>query len=65
VTAARPFRFAVQAVKAEHPNVLLGRVDELTDRLIERRETYGVNYVTVQQSAVEAFAPIVTELTGH
>jgi probable F420-dependent oxidoreductase len=49
----------------EHPNVLLGRVDELTDRLIERRETYGVNYVTVQQSEVDGFAPIHAELTGH
>lgn len=49
----------------EHPNVLLGRVDELTERLVERRETYGVNYVTVQPSVVEAFAPIVAELAGH
>ncbi|HEY5699982.1 MAG TPA: LLM class F420-dependent oxidoreductase, partial [Acidimicrobiales bacterium] len=49
----------------EHPNVLLGRVDELSDRLIERRETYGVNYVTVQQSQVDAFAPIVAELAGR
>ncbi len=49
----------------EHPNVLLGTVAELTDRLLERREAYGVNYVTVQQSEVDAFAPIVDALTGR
>jgi hypothetical protein len=49
----------------EHPNVLLGSVDELTDRLVERRETYSVSYVTVQQSEVDAFAPIVAQLAGH
>jgi probable F420-dependent oxidoreductase len=49
----------------EHPNVLLGSVDELIDRLVERRETYRVNYVTVQQSEVDAFAPIVAQLAGH
>ena len=49
----------------EHPNVLLGRVDDLVDRLLERRETYGVNYVTIQQSEVESFAPVVARLAGH
>lgn len=49
----------------EHPNVLLGTVEELADRLVERRETYGVNYVTIQQSEVDAFAPVVARLTGR
>jgi probable F420-dependent oxidoreductase len=50
---------------ADHPNVLLGPADELADRLLERRDAYGVNYVTVQQSALEAFAPVVATLTGR
>jgi probable F420-dependent oxidoreductase len=47
-----------------HPNVLIGSADQLVDRLQERRETYGVNYVTVQQSDMRAFAPIVDRLSG-
>jgi len=50
---------------ADHPNVLVGSVDELVDRLEERRARYGVNYVTVQQTAVDAFAPTVARLAGR
>jgi alkanesulfonate monooxygenase SsuD/methylene tetrahydromethanopterin reductase-like flavin-dependent oxidoreductase (luciferase family) len=48
----------------DHPNVLLGTVDQMVERLQERRETYGVNYVTVQQSDMRAFAPVVDRLAG-
>jgi alkanesulfonate monooxygenase SsuD/methylene tetrahydromethanopterin reductase-like flavin-dependent oxidoreductase (luciferase family) len=48
----------------DHPNVLVGPVDELVERLEERRETYGINYVTVQQSDLRAFAPVVEKLAG-
>ena len=48
----------------DHPNVLLGTVDQIIDRLQGRRETYGVNYVTVQQSDMRAFAPVVDRLAG-
>jgi probable F420-dependent oxidoreductase len=48
----------------DHPNVLLGSIDHIVDRLQERRQSYGVNYVTVQQSEMRAFAPVVTRLTG-
>ncbi len=47
-----------------HPNVLLGSVDEIVDRLQERRDVYGMNYVTVQQAELEAFAPVVARLAG-
>ena len=49
----------------EHPNVLIGPVDALVDRLEERRERHGVNYVTVQQSELESFAPVVARLAGR
>lgn len=49
---------------AEHPNVLLGSYDEVVDRLEQRRATYGVNYVTVQQGELERFAPVVARLAG-
>jgi alkanesulfonate monooxygenase SsuD/methylene tetrahydromethanopterin reductase-like flavin-dependent oxidoreductase (luciferase family) len=48
----------------DHPNVLIGSIDQLVQRLEERRETYGVNYVTVQQSDMRAFAPVVEKLAG-
>jgi probable F420-dependent oxidoreductase len=50
---------------AEHPNVLLGSVAQMVDRLQARREIYGVNYVTVQQGEIDNFAPIVERLAGR
>lgn len=47
-----------------HPNVLIGSVEEIVEQLQERRETYGVNYVTVQQGELERFAPVVARLVG-
>ncbi|WP_019925375.1 TIGR03621 family F420-dependent LLM class oxidoreductase [Nocardia sp. BMG111209] len=49
----------------DHPNVLVGTVDEVADRLRERRETFGANYITVQQSEIDAFAPVVARLAGQ
>jgi probable F420-dependent oxidoreductase len=51
-------------VLRDHPNVLVGSVDAIAETLQERRETFGVNYVTVQQNQAERFAPIVARLTG-
>ena len=48
----------------DHPNVLVGSIDRIVDVLLERRENYGVNYVTVQQDVFEAFAPVVERLSG-
>jgi hypothetical protein len=47
-----------------HPNVLAGSPDMIADTLAERRETFGINYVTVQQAQAERFAPIVARLAG-
>lgn len=48
-----------------HPNVLVGSLDEVADRLQERREVFGANYITVQQRELERFAPVVTRLAGR
>lgn len=48
----------------EHPHALVGSVDEIADQLVERRERYGISYVTFGASAVPAVAPIVARLTG-
>ena len=52
------------ALLLEHPNALFGPAEAIADRLLERRETYGVNYVTVQQGELESFAPVVARLAG-
>lgn len=52
------------AVLLDHPNVLVGSADSIIDALQARRETYGANYVTVQQTHIERFAPVVARLTG-
>jgi probable F420-dependent oxidoreductase len=49
----------------DHPNVLVGPLESVVETLCSRRETLGVNYVTVQQSQIESFAPMVTRLHGR
>lgn len=49
----------------DHPNVLIGSLDHVVETLYSRRETQGVNYVTVQQSQIESFAPVVDRLRGR
>jgi probable F420-dependent oxidoreductase len=49
----------------DHPNVLIGSSESVVELLHSRRETLGVNYVTVQQTQIESFAPVVALLYGH
>ena len=49
----------------DHPNVLIGPPERVVEMLYSRRETLGVNYVTVQQSQLESFAPVVDRLRGR
>ncbi|MGN5239280.1 MULTISPECIES: TIGR03621 family F420-dependent LLM class oxidoreductase [unclassified Rhodococcus (in: high G+C Gram-positive bacteria)] len=49
---------------ADHPNVLVGNVDEVADQLLKRRETFGANYISVQQNNFEGFAPVAQRLAG-
>lgn len=51
-------------VFAEHPHALIGSVDSICDQLVERRETYGISYVTFAARMVDAVAPIVERLAG-
>jgi probable F420-dependent oxidoreductase len=51
-------------VLRDHPNVLAGSVTAIAETLLARRENFGINYVTVQQTQAERFAPIVARLTG-
>ena len=48
-----------------HPNVLIGSSENIVEMLYSRRETLGVNYVTVPQSQIDSFAPVVARLHGR
>jgi probable F420-dependent oxidoreductase len=52
-------------VLRDHPNVLVGPPESVVERLHSYREALGVNYVTIQQSQIESFAPIVALLHGR
>jgi probable F420-dependent oxidoreductase len=46
------------------PIVLIGTVDELCERLVERRERWGFSSIVVPGDALEMFAPVVSRLAG-
>jgi hypothetical protein len=48
-----------------HPHGLFGTVDAVCEELLRRRERFGISYVTVPDSALEAFAPVVARLAGR
>jgi probable F420-dependent oxidoreductase len=48
----------------DHPHALIGSVDAICDRLLERRGRYGFSYITVRDRVMESFAPVVARLAG-
>lgn len=48
-----------------HPHALFGSVDTICEELERRREAFGISYVTVGDSVMEAFAPVVERLAGR
>ena len=46
------------------PIALIGTVDQITERLVERRERFGFSYVVIHETEMEAFAPVVAALAG-
>jgi alkanesulfonate monooxygenase SsuD/methylene tetrahydromethanopterin reductase-like flavin-dependent oxidoreductase (luciferase family) len=46
-------------------SVLRGTVAEMCDELQRRRELLGVSYITVGESMMEQFSPVVEELAGR
>ena len=49
---------------ADHPHALIGSVDSICEQIIERRERYGISYITVNRGNLESFAPVVARLAG-
>jgi probable F420-dependent oxidoreductase len=48
----------------QSPYVLIGSVDELVEDLQERRERWGMSYLTIFEPYASAFAPVVAQLAG-
>jgi alkanesulfonate monooxygenase SsuD/methylene tetrahydromethanopterin reductase-like flavin-dependent oxidoreductase (luciferase family) len=48
----------------QHPHALFGTTAEIADELIRRRDLYGISYITINDTAMEAFAPVVEQLAG-
>ncbi len=48
----------------QHPNALFGSIDNICETLVERRERYGISYITVGGDNARAFAPVVARLAG-
>lgn len=53
------------AAMREHPHALFGSVDAVCEELERRRELHGISYVTVGETALDAFAPVVARLSGR
>ena len=53
-----------EAEIANSPYVFVGSVDQICDTLRERRERFGISYITLFEPNVEAFAPVVARLVG-
>ena len=46
------------------PHILIGSAGQIVEELHEQRDRWHGSYVTVQADAIDAFAPIVAELSG-
>lgn len=46
------------------PMVLVGTIDKIIDDLRMRRERFGISYIVLRESVMDAFAPVVEQLAG-
>lgn len=46
------------------PPVLVGTVEQIVERLQERRERFGISYIVARGEWMEPFAPVVARLAG-
>ena len=60
---AQVFGFSPEDM-ARHPHALFGSPQAIADELERRRSAFGISYVTVPDTAMEAFAPVVAALAG-
>jgi probable F420-dependent oxidoreductase len=59
-------RFGMSLDEAENsPHVAVGTIEEICETLQQRREAFGISYLTVAERNLEAFAPVVQHLAGQ
>jgi len=46
------------------PYLLVGSVEQIVEELQERRERFGVSYITISGDCMEEFSPVVARLAG-
>jgi probable F420-dependent oxidoreductase len=60
--------FSNTTLSTEHilasPRFLIGTIDQIVADLQERRERYGITYITVYGEYVDTFSPVVAQLAG-
>jgi probable F420-dependent oxidoreductase len=49
----------------ESPHVLIGTVDQIVEDLQQRRERYGISYISLLPGLEETLAPVVERLAGR
>ncbi len=49
---------------AAYPHALVGSIDEICETLHQRRNDYGISYITVGAATMADFAPVVERLAG-
>ena len=47
-----------------HPHCLIGQSSEIVERIQQRREEFGINYITFGGASIDDVAPIVEALSG-
>jgi len=52
-------------VLAAHPHALIGSTDEIIETLQRRRADYGISYITVGDTVLDSFAPVVAALAEN
>jgi probable F420-dependent oxidoreductase len=64
--AALSVQFGIDSDQVgDSPMLLVGSVSEVEDKLLAIRESIGISYYVLFESAAEAFAPVVARLAGN
>ncbi len=55
---------ATQEDVLDMPSILIGSVEEITEKLYTLRKRHGLSYFVIPDSSMEEFAPVVAQLAG-
>jgi len=61
----RSWRAVSSAQILSMPSQLVGTLEQIVEGLLERRARYGISYIVVSDSDMDAAAPIVARLASH